>query len=179
MLNIEDSLLIIVDAQGNLARVVAESEAAISRIQILTRAAAILGLPVLLTAQSPHKIGHTIAEIASLLPEQPELARTSFSVLADEGCRLALESTRRRQVLLCGFETHICVYQSAADMLAEGCEVYVIADAVSSRQQSDKQTALHEISRLGGHVLSTEMALFSLLRQAADPRFKAISTLIK
>jgi nicotinamidase-related amidase len=138
MLNIEDSLLIIVDAQGNLARVVAESEAAISRIQILTRAAAILGLPVLLTAQSPHKIGHTIAEIASLLPEQPELARTSFSVLADESCRLVLKASGRRQLLLCGFETHICVYQSAAEMLAEGCEVYVIADAVSSRQQSDK-----------------------------------------
>ena len=64
-------------------------------------------------------------------------------------------------------------------MLAEGCEVYVIADAVSSRQQSDKQTALHEISRLGGHVLSTEMALFSLLRESSDPRFKAISALIK
>ncbi len=154
MLKIEDSLLIIVDAQGNLARVVAESEAAISRIQILTRAAAILGLPVLLTAQSPHKIGHTIAEIASLLPEQPELARTSFSVLADESCRLVLKASGRRQLLLCGFETHICVYQSAAEMLAEGCEVYIIADAVSSRQQSDKQTALHEISRLGGHVLS-------------------------
>ncbi|MEL7646188.1 MAG: isochorismatase family protein [Anaerolineaceae bacterium] len=179
MLKIEDSMLMIIDAQGKLARVVAESTAAISRIQILTRAASILGLPLLLTAQSPHKIGHTITEIVSLLPEQPELARTSFSLLADRDCRLALEASARRQLLLCGFETHICVFQSAAEMLAAGYEVTVIADAVSSRQLSDKQTALQEISRLGGHILSTEMALFSLLRDASDPRFKDISALIK
>ncbi|MEN6555829.1 MAG: isochorismatase family protein [Anaerolineaceae bacterium] len=179
MLKIEDGLLMIIDAQGNLARVVAESQPAISRIQTLIRAASILELPLLLTAQSPHKIGHTIEEIASLLPEQPELARATFSVLADEGCRQALEASGRRQLLLCGFETHICVYQSAADLLAEGYDVAVIADAVSSRHMSDKQTALHEISRLGGCILSTEMALFALLRKAADPRFKAISALIK
>ena len=100
-------------------------------------------------------------------------------MLADEGCRQALEASGRRQLLLCGFETHICVYQSAADLLAEGYDVAVIADAVSSRHMSDKQTALHEISRLGGCILSTEMALFALLRKAADPRFKAISALIK
>jgi len=179
MLKIEDCVLIIVDAQGNLARVVADSQAAISRILILIRAASILDLPLMLTAQSPQKIGHTIQEVASLLPEQPELARTSFSVVADGGCRDALEASQRRQVLLCGFETHICIYQSAAEMLAEGYEVVVVADAVSSRQLSDKQTALHEISRLGGHILSTEMALFSLLRDSRDPRFKAISALIK
>jgi len=179
MLYQENCVLIVVDAQGNLARVVAESEAAISRIQTLIKAADVLKLPVLLTAQSPHKIGHTIPEVASLLPGQEELSRASFSFLADEGCRRALESMGRRQALLCGFETHICVYQSSAYMLAAGYEVYVAADAVSSRKPEDKRTALREISALGGHVISTEMALFSLLRQASDPRFKAISSLIK
>lgn len=179
MLKIEECLLIIVDAQGNLARVVAESETAISRIQILTRAASCLGLPLLLTAQAPHKIGHTIEEVASLLPGQPELARSSFSILVDAGCRQAIAACGRKQLLLCGFETHICIYQSAAEMLAEGREVYIAADAVSSRRLSDKQTALHEISALGGHVLSTEMALFSLLRDASHPCFRAISALVK
>lgn len=167
MLRIEECLLIILDAQGNLARVVAESETAINRIQILTRAASCLGLPLLLTAQAPHKIGHTIEEVTSLLPGQPELARSSFSILADAGCRQAIAACGRKQLLLCGFETHICIYQSAAEMLAEGREVYIAADAVSSRRLSDKQTALYEISALGGHVLSTEMALFSLLRDAS------------
>lgn len=179
MLNRTNCVLVIVDAQGNLARVVAESDAAIKRIQVLIHGTRSLGLPLLLTAQSPHKIGQTIPEISSLLPDQPELARTTFSFWADEGCRLALEACGRRQVLLCGFETHICVYQSAAEILAAGYEVYVVSDAVSSRKPDDKQTALSEISALGGHVISTEMALFSLLRDARDPNFKAISTLIK
>ena len=180
MLRIEECLLIILDAQGNLARVVAESETAISRIQILTRAASCLGLPLLLTAQAPHKIGNTIEEeVTSLLPGQPELARSSVSILADAGCRQAIAACGRKQLLLCGFETHICIYQSAAEMLAEGREVYIAADAVSSRRLSDKQTALYEISALGGHVLSTEMALFSLLRDASHPCFRAISALVK
>ena len=87
MLTIENTILIVVDAQGRLARVVAESEAAIERIGILVQGAKLLGIPTLLTAQAPEKIGHTIPEIASLLPEQADLPRMSFSIWRDQAVR--------------------------------------------------------------------------------------------
>jgi len=179
MLTLEDTLLIIIDAQGRLARVVVESEAAIERICILVQGAKLLGVPALLTAQAPGKIGHTISEIASLLPGQEDLPRISFSIWRDPGFRQAVLSMGRKQVLLCGFEAHICLYQSAMDLLADGYEVYIVADAVSSRRQSDKSTALAELSVSGVHLTSVEMALFALMRDAQHPAFRAVSALIK
>jgi len=179
MIDIEDSLLIIVDAQGRLARVVAESEAAIERICILVQGSRLLGVPTLLTAQAPEKIGHTIPEIASLLPEQEDLPRVSFSIWRDQAVRQAVQALGRKQVLLCGFEAHICLYQSAMDLLADGFEVYIVADAVSSRRLSDKSTALAELSACGVHLTTVEMTLFALMRDAQHPTFKAVSALIK
>ena len=179
MITIEDTILIVVDAQGRLARVVAESETTIERLCILVQGAKLLGVPTLLTAQAPEKIGHTIPEIASLLPEQADLPRMSFSIWRDQAVRQAVQALSRKQVLLCGFEAHICLYQSAMDLLADGYEVYVVADAVSSRRQGDKSTALAELSVSGVHLTSVEMALFALMRDAQHPAFRAVSALIK
>ena len=179
MLTIEDSLLFIIDAQGRLARVVAESETAIECICILVKGAKLLGVPTLLTAQAPEKIGHTIPEIASLLPEQEDLPRVSFSIWRDQAVRQAVQALGRKQMLLCGFEAHICLCQSAMDLLADGFEVYIVADAVSSRRLSDKSTALAELLASGVHLTTVEMTLFALMRNAQHPTFKAVSALIK
>jgi nicotinamidase-related amidase len=179
MLSIERSILIIIDAQGRLARVVAESEAAVERICILVKGAQLLDVPALLTAQAPEKIGHTIPEIASLLPEHADMPRISFSIWRDQAVRLAVQALDRKQLLLCGFEAHICLYQSAMDLLAEGFEVYLVADAVSSRRQSDKSTALAELSACGVHLTTVEIALFALMQNAQHPAFKSVSTFIK
>jgi nicotinamidase-related amidase len=82
-------------------------------------------------------------------------------------------------MLLCGFEAHICLYQSAMDLLADGFEVYLVADAVSSRRKSDKSTSLAELSTCGGHLTTVEMALFALMCDAQHPAFKSVSALIK
>ncbi len=179
MLTPENTLLVVIDVQGNLARVVAESESAILAVERLVQGAKLLELPVLLTAQVPEKIGHTIPEIADLLPGQADLPRVHFSIWQDGAVQQAIRSSGRRQVLLCGFEAHICLFQSSLDLTAEGFEVYLAADAVSSRNPYNKAIALQELANQGVHLTTVEMALFSLLRSAQHPAFKAISRLIK
>ena len=179
MLTPETTLLIVIDVQGNLARVVAESESAILAVERLVQGAKLLNLPVLLTAQVPEKIGHTIPEISGLLPEQADLPRVHFSIWQDAAVQQAIRSSGRHQLILCGFEAHICLYQSSLDLLAEGFEVTLAADAVSSRNLYNKDIALQELSKQGVHLTTVEMALFSLLRSAQHPAFKAISRLIK
>ena len=179
MLSPETSLLVVIDVQGNLARVVADSESAIRAVEQLVQGASLLEIPVLLTAQVPEKIGHTIPEIAGLLPDQADLPRVHFSIWQDAAVQQAIRSSGRRQLILCGFEAHICLYQSSLDLLAEGFEVTLAADAVSSRNLYNKDIALQELSKQGVHLTTVEMALFSLLRSAQHPAFKAISRLIK
>lgn len=96
MLTPENTLLIVIDVQGNLARVVAGSESAIQAVARLVRGMGLLEIPVLLTAQVPEKIGHTIPEIASLLPNQEDLSRVHFSIWQDEGVQKAIRSSGRR-----------------------------------------------------------------------------------
>jgi len=179
MLTPENTFLIVIDVQGNLARVVAESEKAIQAVSQLVEGAKLLEIPVLLTAQVPEKIGHTIPEVAGLLPDQVDLPRVHFSVWQDNTVQQAIRNAGRRQLLLCGFETHICLYQSSLDLIAEGFEVYLAADAVSSRNPYNKTIALQELSNQGVHLTTVEMALFSMLRSAQHPAFKSISKLIK
>lgn len=179
MLTPENTLLVVIDVQGKLARVVEESEKAVRAISQMVEGAKLLEIPVLLTAQVPEKIGHTIPEVAELLPDQVDLPRVHFSIWQDAGVEQAIRSSGRGQLLLCGFEAHICLYQSSLDLIAEGFEVYLVADAVSSRDPYNKIIALQELSSQGAHLTTVEMALFSLLRSAQNPAFKAISKLIQ
>ena len=179
MLEIKKTVLMVIDAQGRLARVVSQSELACRQVGRMVTAADLLSIPVLLTAQAPEKIGHTIPEIAALLAGQLEYPRVTFSVMGAPALVSALEELARTQVLLCGFETHICLYQAAIDLLGAGYEPWLLTDATSSRNPADKETALLEMSRCGVHLTTVEMALFSLLRAADHPAFKQISALIK
>jgi len=175
----ENTLLIVIDVQGNLARVVAESEQAIRAVSQLVQGAKLLEIPVLLTAQAPEKIGHTIPEIAGLLPDQTDLPRVHFSIWQDASVQQAIRNSGRQQLLLCGFEAHICLYQSSMDLSDAGFEVFLAANAISSRDPYNKKIALHELSSQGIHLTTVEMALFSLLRSAQHPAFKSISRLIR
>ncbi|MGI6260072.1 MAG: hydrolase [Anaerolineaceae bacterium] len=179
MLKQEQTLLVIIDVQGNLAKVVSDAEAANQNVHRIAQAGLALELPIILTAQAPEKIGHTTPELRQILPDHHEYPRLSFSVWADTAVRAAIEETGRKQVLLCGFEGHICLYQTAMDMLAEGYEVYMLTDAISSRSLYNKETALRELSAQGVHLTTVEMALFSILRDASHAQFRTISRLIR
>jgi nicotinamidase-related amidase len=179
MLQITDSLLLVIDIQGNLANLVCDREHTFDNVRRLISGAQVLGLPVLVTEQRPDKLGPTIPAIADLLPNVPRLPKVSFSCWGEPTFVEALARHGRRQVLVTGIETHICVYQTARDLLANHYEVSVAADAVSSRTAENRALGLDRIKSLGGQLVSTEMALFELLGTSADPRFKQISALVK
>ena len=179
MLESNNCFLVVIDVQGNLAKVVADSEFANENVRNLVEGSLELGLPIFLTAQAPEKIGHTTETIRALLPEHHEYPRTSFSIWHDEALRNAIVKSGKKQALLCGFESHICLYQSAIDLQKNGFEVWMVADATSSRSMLNKEIALSELRAEGIHLSNVEMTFFALLRDAHHPGFKALSKIIR
>jgi nicotinamidase-related amidase len=179
VLESNNCFVVVIDVQGNLAKVVADSEFANDNVRKLIEGSLELGLPVFLTAQAPEKIGNTTETIRALLPEHHEYPRTTFSIWEDEAIREAIAQTGKKQALLCGFESHICLYQSAIDLQKNGFEVWMVADAVSSRALVNKDITLAELRAEGVHLTNVETALFALLRDSRHPSFKTISNLIR
>ena len=137
-----------------------------------------LGLPVLATEQYPKGLGRTIPELREALPAAP-LEKVHFSCGADPAFAAALETTGRRQVVIAGMETHVCVFQTARDLVAMGYEVHVCADAVSSRFEVHRQSGLDLCRQAGAIVTNAETAIFDLLHQAGTAEFKKVSPLVR
>ena len=179
MLEIRESTLVVVDVQGKLAQLMADKETLFRNIRILIQAAQLLEIPILWCQQVPKALGPTVPEIAELLADLEPVDKASFSCCGDEQFVSRLSALDRRQVLLCGIEAHICIYQTARDLLGRGHEVTVLADAVSSRTLENRRIALDRLAREGVAIASTEMVLFELLKTAKHPQFKPIAKLVK
>ena len=179
MLKTSDTALAIIDVQGRLASIVHEKEELLRNLQILIGGAKALELPILWLEQYPKGLGPTVPEVADLLPGQKPLEKLCFSACGQEHFPEKLRESGRRQVLIAGIETHVCVYQTTRDLLDRGYHVEVVADAVSSRQPENKRIALARIRDEGAAVTSVEMALFELLRTAEAAQFKEIARLVK
>jgi len=179
MLEIHNCCLIVVDVQGKLALLMTDREALFKNLQILIQAAKILEIPILWCQQAPEALGPTVPEIAGLLTGIEPIDKASFSCCGQEQFNATFDSIGRSQVLLCGIETHVCIYQTASDLLSRGLEVTVIGDAVSSRTERNRQIALTRLAAEGACISSTEMALFELLRTAKHPQFRQIARLVK
>ena len=135
-------------------------------------------MPILWAEQNPQGLGATVREIASLLPGRP-IPKRSFSCCGESRFMQALTDLGRRQVLLAGIEAHVCVYQTAMDLMERGFEVHVVADAVSSRTILNKDIALRTMRDAGASITSVETALFELLRVAEGEKFKEILKIVK
>ena len=179
MLDIQKSCLVVVDVQGKLAQLMYEKQALFKNIQILIEAAKILNIPILWCQQCPDALGPTIPEIAQLITDSEPIDKSAFSCCGAEQFNIRLNGLKRQQVLLCGIETHVCIYQTAIDLLRKGFSVNVVADAVSSRTPQNKQIAINRMAAEGINISCTEMALFELLRTAEHPQFKQVAKLIK
>jgi nicotinamidase-related amidase len=172
-----DTALVVIDAQEKLIPAVVASARIVWNVRRLIDAARILGLPVAASEQYPQGLGATVAELASRLPDRP--SKRTFS------CRelVALfADLRQRQIvklLLCGIETHVCVQQTALDLMADGWRVYIPVDAVSARSDIDHQTALGRMEASGAVLTTTEAALFEWCETAAVPEFRQISQLVR
>ena len=179
MLDIQNCCLVIVDVQGKLAQLMHGKQALFRNIQILIKAAKILNIPILWCQQCPDALGPTIPEIAQLLEDNEPINKAAFSCCKDMHFNAKLKDLARKQVLLCGIETHVCIYQTAVDLLRQDFHVEVIADAVSSRALENKQIAINRLVAEGAKISCTEMVLFELLKTAEHPEFRQITKLIK
>ena len=173
------SLLLIIDVQGNLAYRMHEKENLFKHLQALIQAAQILDIPIILTEQVPEKIGATVPEIRQHLKNISAIKKTSFSCWLSKDFKKQLKSFRRRQIIVAGIETHVCVYQTVHDLLKAKYDIQVVADAVSSRTFENKLLALNRIKFLGADLTSTEMMICELLRTSAHPKFKDVLKLMK
>jgi len=179
MLETENCCLVVVDVQGKLAQLMHERQPLFNNIQILIKSAKILSIPILWAQQCPEALGPTVPGIAELLADNEPVNKSAFSCCGQESFNAKLKELRRNQVLLCGIETHVCIYQTAVDMLRKGFDVNVIADAVSSRTAGNKQIAITRLAAEGAKIASVEMALFELLKTAEHSKFRQVAKLIK
>jgi nicotinamidase-related amidase len=179
MLEIEQCCLTVVDVQGKLAQLMHGRDALFKNIQILIQAAKILEIPILWCQQRPDALGPTVPEIAQHLTDIEPINKAAFSCCGAEQFNAILKELGRNQILLCGIETHVCIYQTAIDLLRRDFNVNIIADAVSSRALENKQIAINRMAAEGVKISSTEMALFKLLKTAEHPKFRQIAKLIK
>jgi nicotinamidase-related amidase len=179
MLKTEHTLLLLVDIQGKLAHLMYEKNLLFDNLKRLIRGIQVLGIPILWVEQNPEGLGPTIPEIADLLPDETPISKISFSGCRNERFLQTLNQSNRQQVLIAGIETHICVYQTAADLVAMGVEVHVVTDAVSSRTAENKAIGLQKMRDSGATLTSVETALFELLKAAEGEAFKQILRIVK
>jgi len=150
VLKIENSLLVIVDVQGKLAQLMFEKEKLIANLVRMVKGARILGIPILWNEQNPAGLGSTIPELTGLLTALQPQPKMTFSCCGNPAFMDELRRSGRRQVLLVGIEAHICVYQTAAELLQLGYEVHLVSDAVSSRTLENKQVGIERLRAQGG-----------------------------
>ncbi len=179
MLEINNSTLVVVDVQGKLARLMHDREGLYKNIRILIQAARSLDIPVIWCQQVPDALGPTVGEIAELLDGIEPVNKASFSCCGNEAFSSAVNVLDRNQVVVCGIETHVCVWQTAADLHRKGYEICVPADAVSSRSAANKQIALDRLRTEGVAVSCVEMILFEWLRTAEHEKFREVARLIR
>lgn len=171
----ERAALVVIDVQEGFRPAIGGFERIAEATATMVRAAAVLGVPVLVTEQYPKGLGATVPEVAEHLPEESRpLAKTVFSAAAAEGFDLG----DRDQAVVCGIETHVCVNQTVLDLLEGGTEVHVVADAVGSRSAENKALGLSKAERAGAWRTSVETALFELLGEAGGDDFKAVQKLV-
>lgn len=172
--------LVVVDLQEAFRNVIPKYEHIVSRAKIAVEGFQILNLPIIITEQYPKGLGRTTSELLEILPEDFDFVeKTAFSSCGSTPFLEKLRKTDVSQIVLCGLETHICVNQTAHDLLTEAFEVHILNDAVGSRHEEDKATALSKMTKNGVVPSCVEMALFELLRDAKHEQFKEIQNLIK
>jgi nicotinamidase-related amidase len=179
MAKIDQACLVVVDIQGKLAQMMCEKEALFAQTAILVKAFTELNMPILWCQQVPDALGPTVEPIQALLSGHQPINKACFSAWKSREFQARLIDSDRSQVVLCGIETHICIYQTARDLLENGFEVEIVTEAVSSRTPENKAIGLDRIQKMGGQVTSVEMLLFDLLKTAEHPAFRVLAKLIK
>lgn len=179
MFSRKNIVLLVIDIQGQLAKSVVCSEMLLTNARILISSAKILNIPIIVTEQYPNGLGPTVPELKSMLSGVRTISKQTFSCCREPEFIEALEMASRKQILITGIETHVCVFQTAADLIEHGYEVQVLADAVSSRTEANKRIGLDRVRAVGATISSVETSLFELLETSTCPEFKQVLRLVK
>ena len=175
--------VIVVDIQDRLAAVMPQEQRAevVRAARILIESARLLGAPVLATEQYPKGLGSTVPEVSELLSaaEAPRFEKTDFSACDAAGFSDALSATGAKAVVLLGMESHVCVFQTARDLVARGYDVYVPIDGVASRRDDHRATGIGLCEKAGAVRTTSESVAFDWLARAGSDAFKQISKLIR
>ena len=176
----EEAVLVVVDFQEKIVPAMREGASAVAEAAKLIRGFEALGCPVLATQQYTKGLGESVAEIKEAFSSFSHIEKSSFSAMGDPGFASALDGLDRRAVVLCGIEAHVCVMQTALDMLAAGYDVFLATDAISSRKERDERPGVERMVHSGVVPTTVESALFELLdNDSKSDTFKAISRLIR
>jgi nicotinamidase-related amidase len=170
--------VLVVDVQEKLVPVMWNWPPVEKYVKAMIQTAKELQLPLLATEQYPKGLGPTVAAIRELLGHAP-IVKLHFSCGADPESARALEATGRKQVIVVGIETHVCVFQTVRDLLERGYEVFICADAVTSRFEEHRRVALEQMRDLGAVITSAETVIFDLLHVCGTPEFKKVSALVR
>ena len=179
MLDRDAVALVVIDYQEKLLPKIRDADAVSGQAIKLIRFARELSIPTLWTEQYPKGLGHTIGPIAAELTGVTPIEKTAFGCLGDPAFAQALDRSGRRQLLLTGIEAHICVMQTALLAIEKGYTVFIPRDAVGSRSEREYDAGLDRLERAGAELVTTEMAIFEMLREAGTPEFKKALPLIK
>ena len=178
-LSIQNSILVIVDMQERIIPKIFDQHIVISNVITLIKSARILNIPIIVTEQYPKGLGSTIPEIKDLIVPWQPIEKICFSCFGNGDFLKKLKELKRDNIILCGIESHVCIMQTALDGLKSEYSVFFVKDAISSRTENNRKTGFERMSQAGAIPVSTEMAMFELLREAGTDKFKQMVGMIK
>ncbi|MEP7705467.1 isochorismatase family protein [Paraglaciecola sp. 25GB23A] len=179
MLDRENTGLIVVDIQGKLARLVHDSNTLITNCEKLIKGAQFLGLPIICLEQNPDKLGASVDEIRLLINRADTLAKFTFNACQEPTFVDAVRATNIDTWLVCGIETHICVYQTAIGLAELGYKIKLVSDCTSSRTFTNKQLGVSQLMNKGVDITGLEMCLYELVKDCRSPEFRQILALVR
>jgi len=179
LIRARDSVLVVIDMQERLVPAMQAPARTIKNARLLLQAAQKTDVPAILTEQYPKGLGHTIPEIANAAGNSRIVPKMHFSCMEEMEFAEAFRALGRKQAILVGMEAHICVVQTAASLVEEGYDVFVVSDATASRTIESEQACLSRLSAVGVGIVTTEMVVFEWLGQAGTDAFKEMLPLIK
>ena len=179
LLRADDTALLVIDVQERFRVAIGAFDRMVGRIRVLALGAALVDVPVIVTEQYPQGLGRTVGELDEALAHAERFEKREFSAAAAAGFDDVLRRLGRRQLVIAGIEAHVCVHQTATELLARDFQVHLVADAVESRDPENRRAALDRLFAAGARVTTVEMALFELMRTAAHDRFRELQALVK
>ena len=175
----EHTALLVIDIQEKLVPAIHEKESMQLNALKCIKAASLIEMPLVYTEQYPKGLGGTVAELMADLDDVPVFEKTDFSCCASDGLMKYFEKLKIRKVLLVGIEAHVCVFQTARDLIEKGFEVIVVADAVSSRKPVDRDWAFKNLVEVGASISTFECLFMEYLKGSKHPMFRDMSSILK